>query len=81
MIWQNDQPEPDLAGYAIMMRKTTSPAWERQTFVGNVTKYTLPNVNIDEVVLGVKAIDKSGDESPVAAYVIRSYPQRKIETY
>ena len=63
------------------MRATTSPLWEKQIFVGNVTTYTLPNVNIDEVVLGVKAIDKNGNESPVSAYVATPYPQRKIETY
>lgn len=79
--WQNDNPEPDLLGYAVMMRSTTSPLWEKQIFVGNVTSYTLPNVNIDEVVLGVKAIDRNGDESPVSAYVTPPYQQRKIETY
>jgi len=41
-----------------VIRKTTSPDWEREINVGNVTSYTLPNVNIDEVVLGVKAIDR-----------------------
>jgi hypothetical protein len=63
------------------MRSTTSPQWEKQIFVGNVTSYTLPNVNIDEVVLGVKAINKNGDESPVSAYVTPPYQQRKIGTY
>lgn len=81
MTWHNDNPEPDLAGYAVVIRKTTSPLWEKEIFVGNVTQYTLPNVNIDEIVLGVKAIDKDGNESPVAAYVTAPYRQRKIETY
>jgi peptidase M28-like protein len=81
MNWQNDKPEPDLLGYAVVMRSTKSAFWEKQIFVGNVTKYTLPNVNIDEVVLGVKAIDKNGNESPVSAYVSPPYQQRKIGTY
>ena len=81
MTWHNENPEPDLQGYAIVMRKTTSPVWERQIFAGKVTEYTLPDVNIDEVVLGVKAIDREGNESPVSAYVVTPYPQRKIETY
>ncbi len=81
MNWQNDKPEADLLGYAVVMRPTTAPLWEKQIFVGDVTTYTLPNVNIDEVVLGVKAIDKNGNESPVSAYVETPYPQRKIETY
>jgi hypothetical protein len=81
MTWHNDHPEPDLLGYAVVMRKTTSPTWEREIFVGNVTTYTLPGVNIDEVVLGVKAIDKDGNESLVSAFVSPPYRQRKVETY
>ena len=42
--------EPDLAGYAVVMRSTTSPVWERETWVGNVTSYVLPDVSIDDVV-------------------------------
>jgi Zn-dependent M28 family amino/carboxypeptidase len=81
MTWHSDNPEPDLAGYAVVLRKTTSPVWEREIFVGNVTKYTLPSVNIDEVVLGVKAIDKAGNESLTAAFVSPAYESKKIETY
>lgn len=81
MTWHNDNPEADLAGYAVVMRKTTSPTWEREIFVGNVTHYTLENVNIDEVVVGVKAIDKEGNESLVSAFTTPKYQQRKIETY
>lgn len=81
LTWHNDNPEPDLAGYSVVLRKSTSPLWEKEIFVGNVTTYTLPNVNIDEVVLGVKAIDKDGNESLVAPYVTPPYKQPKIETY
>ncbi|MBV8553493.1 MAG: M20/M25/M40 family metallo-hydrolase [Acidobacteriaceae bacterium] len=81
MTWHDDHPEPDLLGYAIVIRKTTSPVWEKEIFVGNVTKYTLPNVNLDELVLGVKAIDKEGNESLVSAYVTPPYRQPKIATY
>jgi len=38
-------------------------------------------VNIDEVVLGVKAIDKEGNESLVAAFVSPPYKAHKVETY
>jgi hypothetical protein len=60
--------EPDLAGYAVMMRSTTSPVWERETWVGNVTTYTLPDVSIDDVVIGVKAVDRDGNQSVVSCY-------------
>jgi len=66
--WTNPTPEPDIAGYAVVIRSTTSPMWEREIYVGNVTEYTLPNLSIDDVVIGVKAIDKDGNQSLVSAY-------------
>jgi hypothetical protein len=60
--------EPDLAGYAVMLRSTTSPVWEREIWVGNVNTFTLPNVSIDDIVIGVKAIDKDGNQSVVSCY-------------
>jgi hypothetical protein len=66
--WLAPNPESDLAGYAIVIRPTTSAFWEREIYVGNVTEYTLPNLSIDDVVIGVKAIDKDGNQSLVAAY-------------
>ena len=81
MKWNNDPSEADLAGYTIVMRNSTSPDWEREIFVGNVSSYTLPDVNIDEVILGVKAVDKQGNESLVSPFVTSTYKQRKIETY
>jgi hypothetical protein len=50
------------------MRSTTSAYWEREIYVGNVTEYTLPGVSIDDIVIGVKAIDKDGNASMVSAY-------------
>ena len=45
------------------MRRTTSPVWEKDPFVGKTTSYTLPNVKYRslEVVLGPKAIDEDGN--------------------
>ncbi len=60
--------EPDLAGYAVMVRSTTSPVWEREIWVGNVTRYTMPDVSIDDLVIGVKAVDREGNQSIVACY-------------
>ena len=81
MHWKNPQPEPDLAGYAIVIRDTKSPYWQREVFVGNVDSYILPGVSIDEVVLGVRAVDKEGNESLVAPYINPPYKQRKIATF
>lgn len=60
--------EPDLAGYAVLIRSTTSPVWERETWVGNVTTFTMPDVSIDDIVIGVKAVDRDGNQSMVACY-------------
>jgi hypothetical protein len=77
--WKNAAPEADLAGYVVVMRSTTSPYWEREVFVGNVTEYLMKDVSIDEVVFGVKAIDKEGNESLVTAYVPNPPAKRKVE--
>ena len=61
--------EPDLAGYAILMRATVSPVWQKEIYVGNVTHYMIPDLSIDDVVIGVKAIDKEGNASLVSAYI------------
>jgi hypothetical protein len=70
--------EPDLAGYAVMMRSTTSPVWESETWVDNVTTYTMTDVSIDDVVIGVKAVDGDGNQSVVSPYMepVRSGPAR-----
>jgi len=68
----------DLAGYVVHWRRTTSPNWEKEIQVGNVTEHTLPNVTIDEYVFGVSAVDTSGNRSTVSAYVM---PPRTKRTY
>jgi Peptidase family M28 len=79
--WKQENPEPDLAGYVVVMRSTTAPFWEHEIFVGNVSEYTLPDVSIDELVFGVKAVDKDGNESLVSAYVQTPRAKRTIEVY
>lgn len=76
--WKDPNPAGDLAGYAIVMRATIVPFWDREIFVGKVTEYTLPGLSIDDLVLGVKAIDKDGHESLVSPYIVSPYPTRKI---
>ncbi len=79
--WTNENPEPDLLGYVVVMRKTASPDWEREIFVGNVNQYTLKDVSVDDVVFGVKAIDRDGNESLVTPYVPGPRQKLEIETY
>jgi hypothetical protein len=75
-----DAPGDDLAGYAIVIRSSTAPYWEQQTFVGKVTEYTLAGVSIDDIIFGVKAIDTEGHESLVAPWVAAPTVLRKFET-
>ena len=79
--WKQENPEADLAGYVVLWRSTTAPYWEHELFVGKVTEYTFPDVSIDDLVFGVKAIDKDGNESLVSPYVQAPRVKRKIEVY
>jgi Zn-dependent M28 family amino/carboxypeptidase len=78
--WKPSEPAPaDLLGYAVVMRATTAPFWEREIFVGNVTEYLMHDVSIDEYVIGVKAIDKDGNESLVSPYVANPRARRAVQ--
>lgn len=58
-------PEPDVAGYDVVWRATTSWQWEGSKDVGNVTEVTLP-FSKDNYFVGVRAYDKDAYRSPVA---------------
>jgi hypothetical protein len=75
--WEQPDPEPDLAGFVVVIRSTTVPDWEREIWAGDVHDFTLKNTPIDQLVFGVKAVDADGHESPVSAYVTeprRTFP-------
>lgn len=61
--------EPDLAGYEIVWRDTTSPVWTNSRMVGQVTSFTMPGMSKDNYFFGVRALDRQGHRSPV------SYPK------
>jgi Peptidase family M28 len=69
-------PSPGAAGYRIFWREAWGPDWQRDLFVGSVTEIVLPNVQIDDHVFGVAAVDAAGHESLVAPYV--SVPRAPI---
>ncbi len=76
--WRTVGPDANLRGFAVVIRSTTSPFWEREIFVGKVNEYTLKDVSIDDVRFGVKALGVDGTESLVSPYV---YPARKKVEY
>jgi hypothetical protein len=57
--------EPDIAGYEIVWRDTTSATWTNSLYIGNVTKYTAKGMSKDNYFFGVRAVDKEGNKSPV----------------
>jgi hypothetical protein len=70
------QPVAGVAGYRVYWRDTWSNDWQRSQYVGNVTRFTFPNVSIDDYVFGVAAVSADGHESLVSAYVS---PVRRME--
>jgi hypothetical protein len=61
--------EPDLAGYEIVWRDTTSPVWTHSLPVGRVTSHTMKGMSKDNYFFGVRAVDREGHRSPA------SYPR------
>ncbi len=72
--WEANK-EPDIAGYQIVWRETTSPVWQHKVYAGNVTRYTVKKVSKDNYLFGVQAVDKQGNTS-VAVYPRPYRPQR-----
>ena len=60
---------PGAVAYRVYWRDTWTNDWQHSQNVGNVTQFTLKNVNIDDFVFGVSAINADGIESMVSAYV------------
>jgi hypothetical protein len=58
--------ESDLAGYEIVWRDTTSPIWENTRWVGNAVTFTMAGMSKDNYFFGVRAVDTSGNRSPVS---------------
>ncbi|WP_199513473.1 M20/M25/M40 family metallo-hydrolase [Nucisporomicrobium flavum] len=56
----------DLAEYEVVWRETTAPDWQHVLPVGNVTTVTI-DLSKDNVFFGVRAVDRAGHRSPVAA--------------
>ena len=57
-------PEPDVAGYEVVWRETTSPVWQHSKDVGNVTEATV-DLSKDNWAFGLRAYDRDGYRSPV----------------
>ena len=57
--------DTDIAGYEVVWRDTTAPEWTDAVSVGNVTNFVMKSRSKDNSFFGVRAVDKSGNKSPV----------------
>ena len=57
--------DPNVKGYKIYWRDTTSPTWQYERFVGDVDSHTLDGIVIDNYFFGVSTVGKNGFESTV----------------
>ncbi|AWS48807.1 aminopeptidase [Streptosporangium sp. 'caverna'] len=64
LVWPRGT-EPDLAGYEVVWRETTSPDWTHVIPVGDVTEVRI-DLSKDNVFFGVRAVDTAGHRSPVS---------------
>ncbi|TDC55034.1 M20/M25/M40 family metallo-hydrolase [Actinomadura sp. KC345] len=64
LVWERG-PEPDIAGYEVVWRETTSPDWTHVIPVGDVTEVRI-DLSKDNAFFGVRAVDRDGHRSPVA---------------
>ncbi|MGJ6967366.1 M20/M25/M40 family metallo-hydrolase [Streptosporangium sp. G11] len=62
LVWTRGT-EPDLAGYEIVWRETTSPDWTHVIPVGDVAEVRI-DLSKDNVFFGVQAVDRAGHRSP-----------------
>jgi hypothetical protein len=59
--WEANK-EPDIAGYEIVWRDTTSPVWTNSKPVGNVTTFTMKGMSKDNYFFGVRAVIRTAIE-------------------
>ena len=57
--------DPNIKGYKIYWRDTTSAIWQYDRFVGDVDFHTLEGIVIDNYFFGISTVSKNGFESPV----------------
>jgi len=57
--------DPNIAGYKLYWRLTTSPTWDNYVYVTGTNEHTLEGIVIDNYYFGVAAVGKDGNESTV----------------
>ena len=76
-------PPPTLPGMILPLaigRPPSGADWQHDLMVGNVTQVILPNMQIDDYVFGIAAVDAQGHESLVSPYVSTPRPGTPVKT-
>jgi hypothetical protein len=71
--WHAEETEANRTGFAVVIRSTRAPMWEREVYAGDTREFTFKDFSIDDAVLGVKAVGPNGLESLVSAYVMTPF--------
>jgi hypothetical protein len=71
---------PGAVAYRVFWREAWGADWQHDLLVGNVTTAVLPNMQIDDFVFGVAAIDAAGHESFATAWVSPARANTAIRT-
>jgi Peptidase family M28 len=74
------QASAGAVAYRVFWREAWGPDWQHDLLVGNVTSVVLRDMQIDDYVFGVAAVDAQGHESFVTAYVAPSRASSAIRT-
>jgi hypothetical protein len=64
LTWEPSEA-PNLAGYKVYWRLTTSPTWDHHRWVGRATEHTTTGLVVDNYLFGVAAVGEDGHERPV----------------
>ncbi|MEW6996791.1 M28 family peptidase [Colwelliaceae bacterium BS250] len=67
LTWQKPagKQAENLAGYRVHWRLTTEPQWTHSQYVGDVDRFVVENMVIDNYFFGVSSVSNNGFESPV----------------
>jgi len=60
------EPVEGAVAYKIYWRDTTSPTWDHDRYVGDITEFTMTGIVVDNYFFGISAVGTDGHESPVA---------------
>jgi hypothetical protein len=71
---------PGAVAYRIFWREAWGQDWQHDLLVGNVTNVVLANMQIDDYVFGIAAVDAEGHESFVTAYVTPPRANTPVKT-